>query len=150
MQTALSYLVKGAEIALNRTFLLEHENRQLRMAVERKNTKQRRNQHQIDGLNSFTIQEAREAFTNAQAAEEAAGDTGPAEGQPRRRAPPRCTVGKAIFILRRSNNEQQSGRDHKSHFSRDQTPLGPSSNTAIFITGGSRVAAVLVAGSFAY
>ncbi|KAI9037480.1 transposase [Aspergillus affinis] len=77
MQTALSYIFKGAEIALNRAALLEHENLQLRETVERRKRKQQRNQHQMHGLDGFTIQEAREAFANAQAAEEAAGDTGP-------------------------------------------------------------------------
>ncbi|KAI9038375.1 uncharacterized protein KD926_010911 [Aspergillus affinis] len=70
---------------------IEHENLQLRETVERQKRKQQRNQHQMHGLDGFTIQEAREAFANAQAAEEAAGDTGPLDSQPRRRAPPRCS-----------------------------------------------------------
>jgi hypothetical protein len=64
---------------LNHTVLLEHENRQLREALEKRTTKQKRNQHQMDGLNGFTVQEALEAFNHARVLEEQAGDTGPRE-----------------------------------------------------------------------
>ncbi|KAI9035070.1 transposase [Aspergillus affinis] len=90
MQTALSYIFKGAEIALNRVVILEQENSQLREAVERRRKKEQRNQHQMNGLDGFTIQEGREAFVHVQSLEEAASDTGPRDDQPRRRAPPRC------------------------------------------------------------
>nr|XP_001398056.2 transposase [Aspergillus niger CBS 513.88] len=92
IQSALSYIFKGAEVALNHTVLLEHENRQLREALDKRNTKQKRNQHQMDGLNGLTVQEALEAFNHARILEEQAGDAGPREDQPRRRAPPRCSA----------------------------------------------------------
>nr|XP_003188798.1 hypothetical protein ANI_1_1432084 [Aspergillus niger CBS 513.88] len=92
IQSALSYIFKGAEVALNHTILLEHENRQLCEALDKRNTKQKRNQHQMDGLNGLTVQEALEAFNHARILEEQAGDAGPREDQPRRRAPPRCSA----------------------------------------------------------
>nr|XP_001389896.2 hypothetical protein ANI_1_3428014 [Aspergillus niger CBS 513.88] len=92
IQSALSYIFKGAEVALNHTVLLEHENRQLREALDKRNTKQKRNQHQMDDLNGLTVQEALEAFNHARILEEQAGDAGPREDQPRRRAPPRCSA----------------------------------------------------------
>ncbi|CAK43098.1 uncharacterized protein An18g00210 [Aspergillus niger] len=92
IQSALSYIFKGAEVALNHTILLEHENRQLREALNKQNTKQKRNQHQMDGLNGLTVQEALEAFNHARILEEQAGNAGPRKDQPRRRAPPRCSA----------------------------------------------------------
>jgi hypothetical protein len=46
----------------------------------------------MNGLNGFTIQEALEAFNHVQALEEAAGDTGPGDDQPRCWAPPQCSM----------------------------------------------------------
>jgi hypothetical protein len=92
IQIAISYICKGAEIALNRAVLLEHENLQLHQAIKRRKNKQKRNQHQMNGLNGFTIQEALEAFNHVQTLEEAAGDTGPGDDQPHHRAPPQCSM----------------------------------------------------------
>ncbi|OJJ94566.1 hypothetical protein ASPACDRAFT_128321, partial [Aspergillus aculeatus ATCC 16872] len=62
MKSALDYVFKGAEMALNRAVLLEQEVRELRWANERLNTKKRRRNKQLTGLNGFTVNEAREAF----------------------------------------------------------------------------------------
>jgi hypothetical protein len=54
----------------------------------------------MNGLNGFTIQEALEAFNHVQALEEAAGDTGPRDDQPRRRVPPRCSMCSVLGHIR--------------------------------------------------
>ncbi|OJK02386.1 hypothetical protein ASPACDRAFT_58706 [Aspergillus aculeatus ATCC 16872] len=89
MKSALDYVFKGAEMALNRAVLLEQEVRELRWANERLNTKKRRRNKQLTGLNGFTVDEAREAFQREYEKDKALQIED--QNQPRRRAPPRCS-----------------------------------------------------------
>ncbi|KAH8430991.1 uncharacterized protein LDX57_013069 [Aspergillus melleus] len=91
MKSALGYIFKGAEMALNRAVLIEQEVQELRWANEKRDTKKRRSKKQIAGLNGFTVEEAREVFQRDRARDEAIGIIPGQEDQPRRRAPPRCS-----------------------------------------------------------
>ncbi|OJJ94559.1 hypothetical protein ASPACDRAFT_1860847 [Aspergillus aculeatus ATCC 16872] len=104
MKAALSYIVKGCEIAINRAALLEQEVDELRTGLERQNAKNKRSHRQMAGLNGLTVDEAKNAFKRVCEADQVGGsqfeESAAGEEQPRRRAPPRCSDCNTIGHIR--------------------------------------------------